>query len=421
MLSDVSQQIIPFSDEWWSQFKKDSSNMTIPITVKDAFTDHVDELKGCIYEMLQNLKSDEEGLAWRVWKDGKLDSTLKDQIINDPIQSENDLLAWQERHFKNNKFGIILNNGQRYSDNAKRIISNFFDPFLKNNAPLGGINFSIFIGNYGWTPIGIHEDHTGSFVMHFHLGPNDKTMHMWERSNYKEILEGKDNDINPEKYIPFADYTCNFNQGDIFFMPWNYYHIGESHDLSLGITVWFNYTTSDGLLNGIWESGLNELTDSDISDNSEALYIKDINDENPINNLLNQLNDDILETSLEEFIINELNDYISAIKSNDWYDNGAIKHKKDNVNLQNDTLLIINKSKIHLKQLDGTVKFFHRGDKVSFHHHNDMKELINRINEGTAKSIHQLISGLFNDWPEGIGIRILEILCENDILKIYKS
>ncbi len=410
-----------FSKKWWNQFNVDSRDLTIPIVAENAVKDDVSKLKKGIYEMLQNLENDEDFKPWRVWVDGVQDKKLEKSLIKDPIKNENDLIPWQKRNFGDKKFGIILNDGQRYSDDVRETITNYFNPFLKGNAPFGGSNFSIFIGNYGWTPLGIHEDHKGSFVMHFHLGPGEKTMYMWEGSNYKKNLKGKSNDKFPLKYLAFADYTCHFKEGDVFFMPWNYYHIGRSDELSLGLTVWFDYTTTDGLLNGIWESGLERINKKLASHGKIIPNLLNSEDSAAFDFILSQLDEDDIQISLNDFIFEELEDYSGALISNGWYDKGAIKNKKENIEITGATLLKINKSKIHYSYTNKTIKIFHRGDKVSFHYHGDMEELIKSLNKGESNTVSNILSGLFLDWPEGVGIRFLEILCESDILKIIEQ
>jgi hypothetical protein len=411
---------IPFSETWWTEFIENSGNMTYPIVVKDAIKDDVDSLKTAIYEMVQNLQNENTSIAWRVWVNGKLDNKMKKQIVSDPILNHDDLLHWQNRNFGNKKFGIILNNAQRYSEKSRNLVSKYFKPFIEKKAPFGGINFSVFIGNYGWTPIGIHEDHTGSFVMHFHLGPGDKTMYMWERSNYKENLNGLDNEEHPEGYIPFADYTCHFKTGDVFFMPWNYYHIGKSDELSLGLTVWFNYTTVDGLLNGVWESGLKELSEEELSD--ELIQnINSLDDSTAIDRILSQLDEEIDQININDFIDQQLEDYSEALKSSNWYDSGDIKLKKENVELCHESKVKINKSAVRFKRSGDQIKIYHRGDKVSFYYHKDIEILLNSLNEGKTLNVGEALKNLFADWPDEVSLRLVEILCENDILLVIKN
>jgi hypothetical protein len=413
----------PFSKDWWNDFKKNTGNLSFPTIRKDIFNDNVQDLRDSIFEMFQNLKYEKELLAWRVWCDGKLNTSLEKKIIDDPIQGEDDFLPWCQRIFGDKTFGVILNDGQRYSKKTRDMVLGYFAPLLETNPPLGGINFSIFVGNYGWTPIGIHQDHTGSFVMHFHLGPGKKEMHMWQEKNYKELLYGRENEMNPEAYIPFSDFNYTFEDGDIFFMPWDYYHIGRSEEISIGLTVWFNYTTVDGLLNGIYSNGVKEIIDDfkeEYANSNQIIYPNNLTaDRGPFNEILNQIDEEVLKGTLVDFIENQLDDYTHSLISNNWYDRGAIKNKfnlTNDIDLQSTVALII--APISFKKRNDILKIFHRGDKIDLMYHDDLVELINRINQRKSDTVAALIEGLFQEWPEGIGRRIIEIFVENCIVEI---
>ncbi len=417
--TDVKDKM--FSKKWWDQFNIKSRYLSIPLVVENAVKDNVVELKNGIYEMLQNLDNDPNFKSWGVWVNGKQNDEKGKTLLKDPIKNENDLIPWQKRNFGDEKFGIILNDGQRYSDNVREIITKCFTPFFENNAPFGGVNFSIFIGNYGWTPIGIHEDHKGSFVMHFHLGPGRKTMYMWERSNYIKNLEGKENEKFPNEYLAFADYKCHFEEGDLFFMPWNYYHIGKSDELSLGLTVWVNYSTVDGVLNGIWENGFKGIKQSEENLENVIPNFMSIEDSTGMDLILSHLDEELAQLGLNDFISEELEDYSGALISNNWYDKGAVKKEKVNVEINEVTRLAINKSKIHYSCSGDTIKIFHRGNKVSFIYHQDIEKLIKSLNTGNTNRVKNILSDLFLNWPEEVGIRLLEVLYENDILQIIQE
>ena len=415
----------PFSRDWWKEFRKSTGNMSFPVTRKNIFNNDVSELRDSIFEMLQNLKYEKELLAWRVWCDGEISTDLEKRIVEDPMKNETDFLPWCKRIFGDKTFGIILNDGQRYSKKTRDLISKYFEPLLDNKPPLGGINFSIFMGNYGWTPIGIHQDHTGSFVMHFHLGPGSKQMYMWEQSHYKDKLNGRENEMNTEPYLPFTSYDYSFDDGDIFFMPWNFYHVGRSQEISIGLTVWFNYTTVDGLFNGVYSSGVKDVI-SDIDDPTleEIVQLKNYKgceNDGQLENLLQSIDIDVLNSTFCEFMEDQLQDYTNALISNDWYDRGTIKDKFEldyDINEKQKVSLII--SPIRFAKHKDVLKIFHRADKIDLAYHDDIVKLIERINERKTDTVGNLIDSLFVDWPEGIGMRILEIFIENCVLQIEK-
>ncbi|WP_430410194.1 hypothetical protein [Kordia sp.] len=413
----------PFSVEWWENFKNNTGNMSFPVIRKRIFNNDIDELRESIFEMFQNLKHEKEALAWRVWLDGEINPDLEKQIVADPMKSEADFSPWCQRNFGDKKFGIILNDGQRYSKKTRDLVSKYFEPILEKKPPLGGINFSIFVGNYGWTPIGIHQDHTGSFVMHLHLGPGTKEMFMWEQKHYKNTLNGRENEMEIEQYLPFTSYDYSFESGDIFFMPWNFYHVGRSEEISIGLTVWFNYTTVDGLFNGIYSSGIKEII-SDIEDPTlnEIVQLKNYKDcelDAQIENLLQSVDEDVLNSTFSEFMEDQIQDYTNALISNDWYDRGAIKEKLELAyDLPDDQKVSLIISPMRYVKHNDVLKIFHRADKIDLAYHEDVVSLIERINERKIDTVENLIQGLFSDWPEGIGKRIVEIFVENCVLQM---
>ncbi len=413
----------PFSEDWWKEFKKSTGNMSFPVIRKNVFNDDVNELRESIFEMFQNLKYEKELLAWRVWCGGEMSTDLEKIIVNDPMKSEADFLPWCKRVFGDKKFGIILNDGQRYSKKTRDLISKYYQPLLEKKPPLGGINFSIFLGNYGWTPIGIHQDHTGSFVMHFHLGPGSKEMFMWEQNHYKKKLHGRENEMKPESYLPFTSYDYKFDDGDIFFMPWDFYHIGRSEEISIGLTVWFNYTTVDGFFNGVFSSGVKDIV-SDIEDLEldELVPLKNYEgceDDVVITSLFDRIDEDVKNETLLEFMEDQIQDYVNALISNDWYDRGTIKNKfeLDYEISDHQKLSLIVADVSYAKHRD-TLKIFHRADKIDLAYHEDLIKLIDRINERKIDTVENFIDGLFHDWPDGVGKRILEIFIENCVLQI---
>ena len=422
---ELDVKIKPFSKDWWKEFKKSTGNMSFPVIRKNAFNDDVVELRESIFEMFQNLKYEKELLAWRVWCDGEMSTDLEKVIVDDAMKDEDDFLPWCKRIFGHKTFGIILNDGQRYSKKTRDLVSKYLEPLIAEKPPLGGINFSIFMGNYGWTPIGIHKDHVGSFVMHLHLGPGKKQMFMWEQSHYKDKLNGRENEMEIEQYIPFTSYDYSFNEGDIFFMPWNFYHVGYSQEISIGLTVWFNYTTVDGLFNGIYSNGvkdiLAEIEDPTMDEIVQVKNYKGCEEAKEIENLLDCIDVGVLDSTFSEFLENQLQDYANAVTSNDWYDRGAIKEKfeldYDISDTQKVSLVI---SEIKYAKHKDVLKIFHRADKIDLAYHEDIITLIERINEQKIATVENFIDGLFSDWPEGVGKRIVEIFVENCVLQIEK-
>src|SRR5690606_11613554 len=120
--------------------------------------------------------------------------------------------------------------------------------------------------NYGWTPLGIHQDHIGENVIHFHLGPANKTMYTWDEEKYKELTNTKHNNFDIKPLLKHSD-EYEFSSGDIFYMPWNKFHIGKTDELSVGVTLWFNNPTKVRYFDKI----MNTFYTSYVENNTEVL------------------------------------------------------------------------------------------------------------------------------------------------------
>jgi len=413
-IATIEQMPKSFSSDWWDYFYRETGRMTVPNVIENVFSDDVLELREMVYEMLQNMKND-KNMECRIWVDGKKDDKYNQLVANDPIKNEADLIPWQKRLFGDKKFGVVLRKVERYSIAARDKILSHFAPFLTDKTPFGGIHFTIFLGNYGWTPFGIHQDHPGSFVNHYHLGPGEKTMYMWEEDNYVNKLGCKQNDMDAERLIPYADHICKFKAGDIFFMPWNYYHVGNTQELSIGLTVWFSYTTVNGLLSGVWESGLSDLYKNN-ANRAIVQNMMSIDDGEPFESLLEDLNQASLSTSIENLVKEQIDDHANASISNLWFDSPQLKISNTNTTLAEDNLLQLNDSKIVYKQVNNKIKIFHRGHKLKIIYHPDIISLIDSINTEEIIPVKELLENRFTQWPDGAGLRVLEILHENGML-----
>ncbi len=400
-----------------SSIYSDTSRLKTPHVINDVCTQDISKLRNAVYEMLENFDLEDKG--FRLWIEGEKNENLKKTVVDNPIYKRDSLEDWSKELFKDQKFGIILNSGQAYSKKSRDLILSYIKPLIDDRIPFGGIDFSVFIGNYGWTPIGIHQDHKGSFVLHFHLGPGKKTMYMWEHSNYEKNFKKNYNLEQIEGLIPFADYICEFEEGDVFFMPWDFYHIGNSENLSIGLTVWFNYTTTDGVLNGVWDNVSSNLYKSDLNNDTVIPGIKSLNDTSLVEDVLSNINEKMLNQSLENLMESHINDYAFALKSNQWFE--GVNQKKLgkstlNVSLLDEESIILNQTGIVMLSVKSEINLFHKGNKVSLLDHKDLQHLINEINKGKILVPKEVLNGLFKEWPQGIGIRILEILLENNFI-----
>ena len=109
-------------------------------------------------------------------------------LTQNPPKENEDIIDYCKRIF-DKRFGIIMNNNEAFSEQlATRVLKMMSPLFEIAGIPPLGNEITVFIGNYRWTPLGIHKDHTGENVLHFHLGPGRKQMYIWEDETYEKIV-----------------------------------------------------------------------------------------------------------------------------------------------------------------------------------------------------------------------------------------
>src|SRR4051812_35094117 len=116
----------------------------------------------------------DSGLTIRTYVDGGHRADDYERVMTDPPGPDESLQAWATRLFGERKFGIVLNGAESVSESLSRQVARFLDPlFARRGVPYGGIDVAFFVGNYGFTPFGIHVDDR-THVLHAHLGPGTK-------------------------------------------------------------------------------------------------------------------------------------------------------------------------------------------------------------------------------------------------------
>jgi len=253
-----------FSSFWWQKtFLKDTQDLTKTCVFKNCLnTTDIEDLKKEVLHTINtvcNLKTDEFG--FRIWFEGKLASDKEKKFIyNNPIKENETIENWSKRIFKNKKFGIILNAAEVLNYKLTQKIALKIKPLLVGNGmPLRGFNITLFIGNYGFTPLGIHKDPPGESVIHFHLGPAKKTIYQWHTEELEQTIKNKGFSFkdNVHELLPLAT-TYTFNESDLYFMPSKKYHIGQTKEFSIGIALWSNKNFKEELSKEIMRNVENE-------------------------------------------------------------------------------------------------------------------------------------------------------------------
>ncbi len=406
-----------FTANWWEHtFLANTNSFTRAAVFEDCLPKkETQAMSANILDILRTqckLKTTLYG--FRVYVEGKQLTTKELKRIYDlPPKNVDSITSWAQRTFGDQKFGIIINRGENLNNELAKRMAYKISPLLKKvGTPLLGINFTFFIGNYGWTPIGIHQDDPGESVIHFHLGPGKKTMYTWNEKEYKK-LAGKNRLINKdvEKFLPYAN-VHPFKEGDLFYMPPNVYHIGKSDDLSVGLTLWFNNKLKSELaiklLKVVEDQYLEENADTMLPDKKG---IEDLSASRQAIDLF-KLPKDLENLPFKTFMKEIFKIHKYALLSNSGYGTSPLPKEKETEFSIEDHIILEKPFVIkYVDSLDGqNILVFIRGTKLVLLNFEGIKSLIDEINKGKKVSVKYLLSLLDKDWKEDIGIFILNLI-----------
>jgi len=390
-----------FDDAWWQDFMRQTGNMTETCTISNGLTPaqtrimqrHVLDILAEVGQLHQ------EKYGYRLWIDGQQVEELSPHFALHPMPDE-DVQTWTARAFGTRKFGIILNRGEKFSSKLSQAAAVILEPILKMiGMPTEGILFTIFVGNYDMTPLGIHKDFAGKSGMHFHLGPGPKTMYVWEDEDYKTAPgEKRCNNMNVAPHLASAT-RHTFHQGQFYFMPENKFHLGMQDELSIGLACWFynrcDYDFAGELLNrfkaynlprseGMLKSDKNPVDDTSAVEPVLSLFRLEDREDLGVKPLLREI----------------YRDFRYSLFSNAGYRNRPIA-RTDDIDIGPDDAVCTDEPyKMFCRQdpRSGHYDVFVRGTKVSLRNFAGLEVIVERLNAGTPMTIAQL-AGLLDDDP----------------------
>jgi hypothetical protein len=411
------------NDNWWNQFLKKTNNFTDTAVIKDALSDtECSEMSAMVLKVIRevcHLKTNSYG--FRVYIDGaKLNGAqLENQVFPHAPERDEQMESWVERVFQEKKFGMIINGGEKFSNELAQRLAIYAAPLLeKAGIPLNGLHSTIFIGNYGLTPLGIHQDHRGANVIHFHIGPGGKIMYTWDEKDFGQLLNGRDKKQVPvEELLPYAQ-KFPYQKGDIYFMPWNQFHIGQASEFSVGVTLWFDNHTRKLVLNNLFESrklqymNMNDLTiTTPEKDLSNLKGYQDLKAVLKPGNAVKKKFTDFLKHLYEECMY-------SLFSNAGWSMRPLSMEEEYNYNendyetLDNKIVKIVFPFKIHYRHIaeEGKLHIFARGSKIELNYHPEIVTLLDKLNEGDPLTVNGIVEQIFKELPKEVTLYVLSLL-----------
>jgi hypothetical protein len=423
----ITETALTINDSWWNLFLERTNNFTTTTVMKNALAGfECAELKEMVVKAITEIcrvKTNKYG--FRVYVDGKglKGSELEKDIFPQPPMPGEDIESWGGRLYPGKKFGMIINTGEKFCNELAQRLSVYTAPLLqKIGIPMNGLHSTIFIGNYGLTPLGIHQDHVGANVIHFHLGPGEKTMYTWSEEQYKELLAGRNaKDVLVEELLPHAN-SFPFGAGDVYFMSWDQFHIGYAHEFSIGVTVWFDNHIRKQVLDNLMNSF--RIQYLNMEDGTVTVPEKDLENLHGYAEVATmfKIEPHLAAKTFPDFLKMVYEEYMLSLFSNQgWSSRPLSLSQESNYDENNYAYLADRSVKVtrpfrilykHFPDIN-KVQIFVRGSKIEFNYHQEIVELIDKLNEGELYDVASLTRQVFKQLPVEVALYILSLLVNN--------
>ncbi|WPO81815.1 hypothetical protein SD427_13680 [Chryseobacterium sp. JJR-5R] len=420
-----------FNKEFWENFISVNKNFTQTCVIKNVIPEElIKKLKDAVVDGLINRFKTKDLDGFRLYfpsqGKGKENADFIDELYKNPPFENEEIIEYCNRVFKE-KFGLIVNFLEKHSNFISKELRLIAEPLLEIiGIPATGVDVTVFIGNYGWTPLGIHQDHKGENVLHFHLGPGEKTMYIWDQEKYKDLTGTKHNNFEIEPLLEHAE-KYDFGAGDLFFMPWDKFHIGKSDDLSVGVTFWFNNPSKikffDRVLNTFYTDYI-DLNKDVIAPQHNYLQNNETFDE--FISLL-KLDEDILNGSTRSFFKHLYDEYKHGLLSNaGWQAPPQSREKEDKYNIDDYEFLL--EKEIHtnepfkmiykVDEAKETFYLFVRGSKIEMRYHPELKNIVDNLNTHKNWKVSDLLENLKAEWPVEAGLYFLSMIYDKKGIEV---
>lgn len=223
----------------WKELYEASSHLTKPAHVKALIaTEDIPEIKRILLSVTRNfLEKGDVHLGLKTYINRTLRNDMTENMLAQLPTDTDTLETWSKQIFGAEKFGMILNFLEAHSNEFSEKAATIVQPLLNiAGLPLQGLSFLFFMGNYGFTPFGIHKENVGEEGILFHLGPGKKLFYMWDHPTHNAIPHNTQIFQNIEEMLPQAQ-CYELEPGDAMFIPHQVYHVANTEEFSVSFVM----------------------------------------------------------------------------------------------------------------------------------------------------------------------------------------
>lgn len=374
-----------FTEPWWDTLFESTNYLTEATVIKNSVPQDFFQKKDLHYvlqQVPQKLSFLKPGL--RIYVDGKQAIKETTNFFRNPLKKDETLEDFTHRIFEGQSYGIIINQMTKFHpDLGKKLAPLYQGITEKLGVDWIDLSATAFIGDYGYTPFGVHYDGPGVSVMHFHLGPGKKVMTLWDQETFEEKTGSRLHYAYPEKILPHGtNYEIETN--DTFYLCEGPFHIGNTVEHSMAVTVIIKPITVQD-----WVSTALTEMNSD-SFNPEVL-------EGYESNLEEVFNQGVLHAKPEELPFGQLvraamEDYQLSFKSNCGFTPPRWSDEKTYENLATQRVQSVKPFQMYYKALkDNQVRLYFRRNKQNLPEANIVTPIIEQLNAGEVLEVGKIL------------------------------
>jgi hypothetical protein len=376
----------------WNQLYVDSEQLTQATSIHEVFTqEDINFIESRLKYILHTfLTKGELNKGIKIYVDRQLQNNVVDQMALQKPTKETSLEDWCTSIFDDKKFGVIFNSLESYDNQLVERMCSIIHPLLeKAGMPLGGLSFLFFMGNYGFTPFGIHKEAKGEEGFLFHMGPSNKTFYTWDIEEYNAIEHNTEVFHNVEEMLPMAK-PYELSPTSVMFIPNHLYHIANTEEFSFSVVMDYINPSREAMENLMAEKIATEIKDA--PKHKDYFAPMDWNGDIDWKVLLNN-------ASWEEKYKHTLQRYITRLQSNHGILLPAIPEVGNY--FSNEDFSIKGKSLFPLltyEDLHGQLYVMVRGKEIPVKKNAHLSKVLTDLNAGNTFTFEALKTQLVGDW-----------------------
>lgn len=389
----------------WNQLYSKSLGLKQATSIHNAFTEEdISFIENRLKIILRNfLEGRELHKGIKIYVDKILRNDVVEKMASLKPNQDQSLEEWCRSIFQNEKFGVVFNSLESYDNLLTERMCKIINALIeKAGIPLGGISFLFFMGNYGFTPFGIHKEAIGEEGFLFHMGPSKKTFHTWDIAELNAIEHNTEVFHNVEEMLPDSE-SYELDPKSVMFIPNHLYHIANTEEFSFSVVMDYINPSQNKLDQFIAQEIGKENLNSSQSNYLEPAKLT--------NYSAKSVKVDM--ESWQQKYENTLEKYLNRLKSNHGILlPSLIEHGNnmvhDNFKIKSKTIFPL----VEFESPEGELFIMARGHQIPVKKNSNLTSLINGLNSGKEFRFKELQELLVDEWQISDLYEVLSDLIE---------